>query len=173
MAQRTSFAAWKLAPHVEEAHLLDPEYLKTYASWIRDDLDPIIAREGPSVLDADNVVTLFKFFEQLRTSQLTLEFVRESRIHLALLEISGCATRWPAKVIDEAEEICRSWECLWGPLRSIRPNLYGPRGRLYGISTPEDIQKDVLFVKWSRMEIPRAHPNYARRTGDLGFRPGE
>ncbi|THW39345.1 hypothetical protein D6D25_04851, partial [Aureobasidium pullulans] len=113
MTNRSEFSAWKLQPHIEQAPLLDLEYLRGRASWIRDELDPVVAREGPDTLRPDTVVILFKFFEQLRTSYLTLEYIRDSRIHLALIDIAGRATRWPVKLIDEAEEIILRLEKDW------------------------------------------------------------
>lgn len=157
----------------EQASILDLQYLKSRVSWIRDELDPLVARDGPDTLRPDTVIILFKFFEQLRTCQLTQEAIRDSRIHLALIEISRRATRWPVRLIEEAEEIILKWESEWGPLSNIKVNLYDTGGRLHGISTPEDIQRELLLNKWSRKETAWVNPNLARRNGDLGFLPGE
>lgn len=173
MTDHIGFSPWKLPSRVQKTSTLELDYLKNRASWIRDELDPLVAREGPGILRLDTVVTLFKFFEQLRTSHTTLEFLRDSRIHFALLDIAGRATRWPTKLIDKAEEIVHTWELEWGPLAAIRPNVYGPGGRLHGISTPEDLQRDVLLIKWARKETAWVNSNFARRNGDLGFEPGE
>ncbi|CAD0095890.1 unnamed protein product [Aureobasidium vineae] len=173
MVDQPAFSAWKLPTHIEKASVLDLNYLKGRVSWIRDELDPLVARDGPNTLRPDTVIVLFRFFEQLRTSYLNLETIRDSRVHLALIEISRRATRWPVRLIEEAEEIIFKWESEWGPLSSIKVNLYDTGGRLHGISTPEDIQREALLLKWSRKETAWVNPNFARRNGDLGFQPGD
>ncbi|KAG9643402.1 hypothetical protein KCU64_g11781, partial [Aureobasidium melanogenum] len=173
MVDQPGSTAKKSLARTEQASILDVQYLKGRVSWIRDELDPFVARDGPDTLRPDNVIILFKFFEQLRTSYLTLEAIRDSRIHLALIEISRRATRWPIRLIEEAEEILLKWESEWGPLSSIKINLYDTGGRLHGISTPEDLQREMLLNKWSRKETAWVNPNLARRNGDLGFLPGD
>ncbi|KAI5275193.1 hypothetical protein E4T47_01716 [Aureobasidium subglaciale] len=173
MVDQSGFSAWKLSSRIEQSSILDVTYLKGRVSWIRDELDPLVARDGPDTLRPDTVIVLFKFFEQLRTSLPSLESVRESRIHLALIDIARRATRWPVRLIEEAEEIIHKWESEWGPLSHIKVNLYDTGGRLHGISTPEDVQREVLLVKWSRKETSWVNPNFARRNGDLGFKPGD
>ncbi|KAK6001848.1 hypothetical protein QM012_002338 [Aureobasidium pullulans] len=173
MVDQPGAPAKKSPVRTEQALILDLQYLKGRVSWIRDELDPLVARDGPDTLRPDTVITLFKLFEQLRTSDLTLDIIRDSRIHLALIEISRRATRWPVRLIDEAEEIVLKWECEWGPLSSIKVNLYDTGGRLHGISTPEDLQRELLLNKWSRKETAWVNPNLARRNGDLGFLPGD
>lgn len=173
MVEQPRSTAKKSPARSEQGSILDAQYLRGRVSWIRDELDPNVARDGPDFLRPDNVITLFKFFEQLRTSHLTLEAIRDSRIHLALIEISRRATRWPVRLIEEAEEIVLEWESEWGPLSSVKVNLYDTGGRLHGISTPEDLQREILLNKWSRKETAWVNPNLARRNGDLGFLPGE
>jgi hypothetical protein len=173
MVDQSEFSAWKLPARVEQASVLDLQYLKGRVSWIRDDLDPLVARDGPNTLRPDTVILLFKFFEQLRTSYLSLETIRDSRLHLALIDIAGRATRWPIKLIEEAEDVISRWESEWGPLSSIRVNLYDTGGRLHGVSTPEDVHRELLLTKWSRKNTAWVDPNFARRNGGLGFQPGE
>ncbi|KAI4846804.1 hypothetical protein E4T44_04863 [Aureobasidium sp. EXF-8845] len=144
MAKLSNFSASSLA-------ILDVEYLKNRVSWIRDELDPLVAREGPGSLGPDIVIVLFKFFEQLRTPHLTVEAVRDSRLHFALLTIAGRATRWPIKLIDEAEHIIRTW----------------------GIDTPEDLEKETILTEWQRRQASCVNPRFASRSGDLGFQPGD
>ena len=173
MVDRSEFSAWKLPAHTKQAAVLDLEYLKGRVSWIRDELDPLVARDGPQTLQPDTVIILFKFFEQLRTSYLSLENIRDSRIHLALVDVARRATRWPCRLIDEAEEIILKWESEWGSLSNIRVNLYDTGGRLHGVSTPEDVQRELLLTKWSRKDTAWVNPDFARRNGGLGFQPGE
>ncbi|KAI4749886.1 hypothetical protein E4T44_14979, partial [Aureobasidium sp. EXF-8845] len=134
---------------------------------------PLVAREGPDSLGPDNVIVLFEFFEQIRSPHLTVEAIRDSGLHFALLTIAGRATRWPIKLIDEAEHIIRTWETEWGPLAHIKGNVYGTGRRLYSISTPEDLEKEAILTKWQRRQASWVNPNFARRSGDLGFQPGD
>jgi hypothetical protein len=173
MVDQSEFSAWNLPARIEQATVLDLQYLKGRVSWIRDDLDPLVARDGPHTLQPDTVIVLFKFFAQLRASYLPLETIRDSRIHLALIDIARRATRWPARLIEEAEDIIFRWESEWGPLSSIKVNIYGIGGRLHGISTPEDLQRELLLAKWSRKNTAWVDPNFSRRNGGLGFQAGE
>lgn len=149
------------------------EYLRDRARWIRDELDPIIAREGPDSLHADNVITLFTFFEELRASTISLETIRYSRMHNALQEIAGRATRWPTKLIECSIEISKSWESLYGPLIELRTPLFDAGGRLHGISSPEDVEKERLMARFTKSPNARIAHSFSRRHGDLGFKPGE
>lgn len=152
---------------------INREYLRNRARWIRDELDPVIARQGPDSLHADNVITLFTFFEELRASTIPLDTIRYSRMQYALLEIVGRATRWPAKLIDCATEIVKSWESLHGPLSELRAPLFDPGGRLHGISSPEDVEKERLMARFLKSPTARIAHSFSRRHGDIGFKPGE
>lgn len=153
--------------------LLHNENLKTRARWIRDDLDPMVAREGPDYLHADDVLTLVDFFTRLRDTPVPVETLRSSRIHCALLEIAGRATRWPRKLIDKVDELIEYWETVFGPLNEVGIDLFEPGGRLHGITSPEDTDKERLLVKWMRAKDVHVSPMVARRHGNLDFSPGE
>lgn len=153
--------------------ILDPQYIRARTRWIRDDLDPQLARDGPDILSPDIVITLFTFLEELRRSTPSLETLRSSRVHLALLDMTGCATRWPGKLINKADHLIKHLEASYGALADIRPFLYEEGGRLYGICTPEDVERDKLLIKWLRDPNVLVSPALSRRHGDLGFTPGE
>jgi hypothetical protein len=74
----------------------------------------------------------------------SLAAMRFSRIHFAVLEISGKATRWPRRLADECDDIRRVWENAHGPLINIRPCLYGPGGRLWKISAQKDLTREAM-----------------------------
>lgn len=152
---------------------LDRDYIRSRTTWIRDELDPRIARDGPDFLSPDNVIALFTFLDELRRADISTQTLRCSRVHMALLEISGRATRWPAGLIDKVDSLIQYWEGIHGPLILIRPLLYDLGGRLHGICTPEDIERERLLIKWLRTPGHPVSPAIARRHGDLGFRPGE
>lgn len=55
---------------------LNRDLLKSRAKWIRDDLDPQVAINGPNALTSDTVVTLYQFLENLRHAHLELDDIR-------------------------------------------------------------------------------------------------
>ena len=155
------------------ASVYNPDFLRQQTRWIRDDLDPQVARDGPDALHSDEILTLDEFLRRLLTSNLPLEDIRFSRLHLAVVAICGQATRWPTKLIERADALRDVWESKYGPLKSIVPPLYEPGGRLNGICNPDDLSKEKLMIKWLKTPGLKPSPLHARRVGDLGFKPGE
>ena len=85
-----------VAPHGKEIpHDLHPDNLHRLAARIRDDLDPKVAQEGPNVLSPDEVLEIHTLLIHLKNWPVPAGDLRASRIHLAVSEISGKATRWP------------------------------------------------------------------------------
>ncbi|KAG8623046.1 hypothetical protein KVT40_008022 [Elsinoe batatas] len=153
---------------------IDPDFLRSQARWIRDDLDPKISQEGPEWLKPDQVVTVFRFLEQLRRSRVPERHIRSSRIHLAVALIAGQATRWPGSVVDVADKLLENWSIRYGEISEIGIDLYDEGGRLHGICLPTDLTKEVLEVKWSKASGSKTNPPFSRRHGDLGsFKPGD
>ncbi|KAL1296769.1 hypothetical protein AAFC00_000233 [Neodothiora populina] len=152
---------------------LDRDYLRKRASWIRDELDPLVAREGPDVLCPDIVLTLVTFFDELCRASIPTETLVYSRVPRALLEITGRATRWPGKLIDKVEHVIKHLEESHGSLEEMRPLLYEGEGRLNGISSPEDVEREKLLIKWLKTPGILVSPTVSRRHGDLGFKPGD
>lgn len=151
----------------------NPDYLLHQSRWIRDDLDLQVARDGPDALHSDDILTLDEFLRRLLASNISLDDIRSSRLHLAIDAISGKATRWPVKLIDKADGLKRNWEKLHGSLKNLTPPLYESGGRLYGIARAEDVTNEKLLVKWLKAPGPKVSPLAARKRGDLGFKPGE
>jgi hypothetical protein len=119
-------------------------WLRQIAHWIRDELDPIIAREGPEHLRIDDVLMLHDIFHALCTSlSVTALDLRATGIHKAIVEVSGMATRWPGRLCDDCDKIIVAWTSKFGPLEDLRPFLYGRGGRLEGIARIEDWTKQV------------------------------
>jgi hypothetical protein len=133
---------WREAEYPESLNVV---YLHKTAAWIRDDLDPIMAREGPNELHPDDVLTLHNIFLALQAHQISLATMQFSRIHLAVSEVCGKATRWPKKLADEADRVVVCLENCFGPLKAIRTPLYEVGGRLHGISEPRDLTRDVSW----------------------------
>ncbi len=152
----------------------NPDFLRQRARWIRDDLDPQIARTGHDALHADDILKLDDFLRQLLSAKLSIEDIRSSRIHLAVLEIAGRGTRWPKRLIERCDAVKEAWEVAHGPLQGMGIALYEGGGRLQGICRPEDLSKELLIVKWLRTPgATKLSPVKALRCGDLGFKPGE
>ena len=84
--------------------ILSPSNLRETAAWIRDVLDPLVAREGPVELHPDDVLTLHTILLNLQKWPISRWTLRYSRIGLAIVLICGKCTRWPAKLADEADK---------------------------------------------------------------------
>jgi hypothetical protein len=117
--------------------------LRKTAAWIRDDLDPLVAREGPQALDPNDVLSLHSLLLDLQMEPISIHLLRTSRIYLAVREICGKATRWPSRLIDEADQVIQAWEATLGPLKNIRTPLYEKGGRLHGICDPSQTEREV------------------------------
>ena len=149
------------------------EYLRQQAHWIRDVLDPKIAVDGPDALAPDDALTLDELFRKLLESTIKFEGIRYSRMHLAISQITGKATRWPTKLVNRCDVLKYVWEAQFGSLKSLGLILYEPKGRLHGVCKPEDLDKERLLVKWLRSREANISPAIARKSGSLGFTPGE
>lgn len=156
-----------------QASLYNTDFLQKQARWIRDDLDPQVARDGPDALHSDDVLTLDELLRRLLTSNVRLEDIRFSRLHFAILSICGLATRWPKKLIERADTLKTTWEAAYGPLQHLLPPLYESGGRLHGLCSPEDLTKEKVIIKWLKTPGMKPSPLHSRRVGDLGFQPGE
>ncbi|KAL5449882.1 hypothetical protein PMIN06_006731 [Paraphaeosphaeria minitans] len=147
--------------------------LRQISHWIRDELDPLVAREGPEWLRADDVLTLHDISQALKTfSSITALDLRATGIHRAVMEISGIATRWPGRLADDCDELIHLWTTKFGRLEDLHPFLYGRGGRLEGIASIEETSKLALLRRWQKGCPDRISPKRARRRGSLGFHPG-
>lgn len=170
--------------------LLDPTHLLQQSRWIRDILDPLAAQHGPDALSADDVLQLDEFLRTLlhhsassSRPHLTRETLIAARLHLAILAISGPATRWPRRLIERAEALREAWERRFGdgvPLKRWRTLLYEPGGRLSGISEAgEEVRMggaEKMLAGWRRGGAEAREKMggaFSRRVGDLGFVAGE
>lgn len=90
--------------YVDSPAILSAANLRETAAWIRDVLDPLVAREGPNELHPDDVLTLHTTLLSLQKWPVSKWTLKYSRIGLAIMEICGKATRWPAKLADEADK---------------------------------------------------------------------
>lgn len=125
--------------------------LRQLAAWIRDMLDPLIAREGPDI------------------SATTL---RATRIHRAIMEVAGKATRWPSRLADECDKVLWIWRERFGSLEALRPFLYCRGGRLETVAGIGDVTRAALLKRWMDTHPELMSLGRSRRHGDLGFQPG-
>lgn len=88
--------------------LLDTANMKEHVQWLRDTLDPLIAREGPEAISVEDALYLDQFFRKLLLTSLSVQDIRSTRIHLALLEIAGKSTRWPRGLIERTETVIKA-----------------------------------------------------------------
>ncbi|KAJ8607833.1 hypothetical protein MRB53_040026 [Persea americana] len=151
--------------------ILELNNLKAHASWIRDTLDLSIARDGPEAISVEDALYVDQYLRKLLQASISVQDIRLSRIHLALLEIAGGCTRWPPRLIERAESTIKQWETKFGPLNEIGTELLGPGGRLEGITVHEAHMED-LMVTWLKQGA-KLLPCRARRWGDIGFTAGE
>ncbi|KAG9376195.1 SAD SRA domain containing protein [Pyrenophora tritici-repentis] len=94
--------------------------LKQIARWIRDELDLLVAREGPDILRPDDVVTLHETFIALRQAQnITVSDLRATGIHIAVRELAGVATRWPGRLCDDCDKIIDIWTARFGSFSDL------------------------------------------------------
>ncbi|GAB7361818.1 hypothetical protein MBLNU230_g1860t1 [Neophaeotheca triangularis] len=152
---------------------LSAEALRKKARWIRDVLDPRIAQNGAEALKADEILTLDEFLRKLLTTTINVDDLRYSRMHLAVSDIAGCATRWPSRLIARCNALIDAWEGQFGPLKAMGTPLYEPGGRLHGICKPTDLSRERLLVNWLKNANDKLSPSTARKVGALGFRPGD
>ncbi|KAF2087127.1 hypothetical protein K490DRAFT_57197 [Saccharata proteae CBS 121410] len=144
---------------------LGREALRARAAWIRDVLDPRIARDGPDIMQPDDVLTLHELFVALEKTELGIGTLRYARIHRAVMEVSGKATRWPKRLAEECDRIIDVWERKYGKLTEIKPMLFAPGGRLHGICAGTELTRDK-DPSISDETKGKAH-------GALGFVPGQ
>ncbi|KJY01088.1 hypothetical protein TI39_contig303g00029 [Zymoseptoria brevis] len=163
----------QIASKLNQPLAFSAEELRQQARWIRDILDPQVAREGHDALHSDEILTLDELLRKLASSDISLEDIRYSRIHLAIRDIAGRATRWPKKLVDRSDVLKYAWTARYGPLKATGLPLYESGGRLNGICRPEDLSKEKLLVKWLKSPTAKLSPAVARRVGDLGFTPGD
>jgi hypothetical protein len=139
-----------------------PPYLRSQTHWIRNTLDLQIAQSGPEALTANDLLDIDSFLRGLlpHASEISTSTLRSTRIHLAVLDICGRATRWPLKVIERAEAIGAVWEGKYGSLSSIGWDV--------------DVEGwDEVVEKSEGVVLNGSSIENARRFGDLGFKPGE
>ncbi|KAH8731625.1 hypothetical protein GQ44DRAFT_755702 [Phaeosphaeriaceae sp. PMI808] len=117
--------------------------LRALAEWIRGDLDLRVARDGPDILRPDDVLTLHETFVALSLATgTTAGDLRTTGIHRALNDIAGVATRWPGVLCDDCDRIILLWTVKFGPFSELRPAIYGRGGKLEGIASVDEHDRE-------------------------------
>ena len=114
---------------------------------------PSVARLGPRFLGPDTVLELNTFFTTLHglIPRITIEHLQSSRLHRALILISGRGTRWPSKLIVLCDLLIDELTVRFGKLDMIRSTLYEKCGRLEGFQDEKQLGRHVrnlLLVYW-------------------------
>ena len=106
--------------------------LRLHSRYIRDALVPHLSREQ-SLSHSDTVI-VHNIFKKLKSTPMTLDLLRFSRMEKALMVIIATgASCWPMELVVKAEEMMQKWEDQIGPLKDLRADLYGPGGKLEGL----------------------------------------
>lgn len=166
--------AVKMSPATPPTADLSRPKLKQLSAWIRNDLDAMIAQEGPEKLQADDVLTLHEAFYALRTSNsITALDLRATGIHRAVLEVAGTATRWPRRLVDDCDKIIAVWTSKFGRLQDLHPFMYGRGGRLEGIASIDEFSRGVRRCPSSPVDS-RAHILHIGSPQTVaGYMPGQ
>lgn len=159
-----------------------------HSRYIRDILAPLVAHGGENHLNQAQLSRLYTILARINVLPMSLDLLRYSRIHKALIDIAAAGKGWPLEVVIQADDILMQWEITLGPLQDLQADLWGPGGRLEGlkkIKSRRDADEmsgsfriDSLGLiktqdgkySWS---IEGTHdPTKAYATGDLGFPVG-
>ena len=108
------------------------EELLLHSRYIRDTLIPLLAKQ-PNLSHSDSLCVR-SIFKTLDATPMTVDLLRHSRIHKALMVIAATGdASWPMDILVRAEELITKWEEELGPLKHLRADLYGPGGRMEGV----------------------------------------
>lgn len=109
------------------------ETLRTHSRYICDTLLPLVTDEQGSKLNDRDICFLRTILYEVNATPITLDLLRCSRIEKALAFIA-MDPRWPAEATSKAEKILKKWEKSLGRVDDLRADLWGPRGRLEGLT---------------------------------------
>jgi len=109
---------------------------------------PSVARLGPRFLGPDTVLELNTFFTTLHglIPRITIEHLQASRLHRALILISGRGTRWPSKLIVLCDLLINELTARFGKLEMIRSTLYEKGGRLEAFRDEKELGRHVRYT---------------------------
>ncbi|KAF2396353.1 hypothetical protein EJ06DRAFT_585235 [Trichodelitschia bisporula] len=142
---------------------------------VRDNRDNRIARSERMLryMDLEDQEVARLDGEQVIPPILNRDILRFSRIHLAVSEMCGKATRWPACLADEAERVVKAIEEVFGKISSIGVCLFEPGGRLWGVIAPGDGTKEEMIRMFERENPRLVDSTRAYEHGSLGFHVGQ
>lgn len=162
--------------------------LRELSRYIRDILAPLVARGGENNLNQVQLSRLYAILTHIDVLPMSLDLLRYSRIHKALIDIAAAGKGWPLEVVIQADDILMKWEITLGPLQDLQADLWGPGGRLEGLKKIKS-RRDADEVSGSFRVSPLGliktqdgnhsrslegthDPTRAHATGDLGFPVG-
>lgn len=122
--------------------------LRTHSRYIRDTLAPIVAVDGKSSLSQNDLSVLRATLVRVDTIPMTLDLLRYSRIHKALVQIVAAGAGWPLEIVVQADDILMRWEIILEPFQDLRADLWGLGGRLEGLKK---------LKNWQDLDVVRAN----------------
>ena len=106
--------------------------LRLHSRYIRDTLVPHLSRQQN--LSHSDTALVHSIFKKLKSTPMTIDLLRYSRMEKALMVIIATGTScWPIEIVVMAEAMMQKWEDQMGPLKDLRADLYGPDGKLEGL----------------------------------------
>lgn len=114
------------------------EELRIHARHIRDTLSPMLSFER--VLSHTDLVLLRSIFRLLKSTTITIDLLRFSRMEKALQLIVVQSSDWPVETIVQAENTLLKWEDQLGQgsFKNLRADLWSEGGRLEGVRRIKD-----------------------------------
>lgn len=131
------------------------------------------------------------FLSSLKNTFIDQEVLQYSRIHTALMAMKAVKSMHSERVEQEIEDMLKSWEKRLGCLDGIQADLYGPGGRLCGLTKWKREEHYLLNAMkddawWAEREFFRTkNPGiiweiqggkgliHSMKTGHNGFQVGE
>ena len=112
----------------------------------------------------DDVLTLHELFVALQHSpDILATTLRATRIHRAVMEVAGKATRWPGRLADECDNVLWIWRERFGSLEAPRPFLYARGRRLETVSGVGDVTRAVSYKKRAESVSSDDYRNLVKR----------
>ncbi|KAI9668584.1 MAG: hypothetical protein M1831_001023 [Alyxoria varia] len=144
------------------------------AEWIRDYLHPKIKTGGSTAVDADSILDLQSLLLKIPAdSSIKLETLRRTRLHKAIQLIASNKPPWQHKIVELCEQIIAKWAAQFGPLDRIHPDVFGYRGRLWGICKADELNYEALYYRWINDPSSKVDHSRPLEHGDLDFYPGQ
>ena len=183
------------ATYIQQIMSLTRDELRCWSRYIRDVLAPNVVHGSEDAISRITVESAHSFLADLYDTVISLDVLKFSKVHMALMEIASPGSGWSPAVTLKAEKLLLTWNENFGDLQAaLKIDLWGPGGRMEGvveldesmIESPEPNQmndrKDssgtrsstgskVISSPW--IVVGGKGPLYALSIGHNGFEIGE